>query len=259
MSRDISQILKDWDYLPDEISVRMVRGDDGREKVQMRVDLGVLQMDVDGRPDGMRPEGCESWLEYYEARARKQELAQPDAPGLVLGEEDCVRLWREAVQYYHRYLSFWHLERFDLCARDTARNLRAFAFVHGRAENERLKIQFDQWRPYVTMMNTRAVATPLVREGKLSQALELIEAGIGAIRDFLDEYGQTKRAGECVELVNLEQWHEEVLRQQRAKPPDAEDKADMAAHLRRQLNEAVAHEDFEEAARLRDEIRRLAE
>jgi len=257
MSRDISQILKDWEYLPDEISVRMVRGDDGREKIQMRVDLGVLQMDVDGRPDGIRPEGHESWLDYYEAQVRQQELAQADAPRLVLGEDECVRLWREAVQYYHRYLSFWHLERFELCARDTARNLRAFAFVRSHAENDRLKIQFDQWRPYVTMMNARAVATPLVRESKLAQALEVIESGIGAIRDFLDEYGQSKRAGECVELVNLEQWHEEVLRQQRAQPPDTKDKANLVAHLRRQLNDAVAHEDFEEAARLRDEIRRL--
>jgi excinuclease UvrABC helicase subunit UvrB len=109
------------------------------------------------------------------------------------------------------------------------------------------------------MMNTRALATPLVRDGKLAQALEVIEAGIGAIRDFLDEYGQTERSGECVELVNLEQWHEEVLRQQRIQPPNGEDKADLAAHLRRQLHEAVAREDFEEAARLRDEIRHLGE
>lgn len=259
MSRDISHILHDWEYLPDQVSVRMVRGDDGKERVQMRVDLGLLQMEIEGRPDGDRPEGRESWLEYYEAQARQQALDQPDAPALVLGEEACVRLWREAVQYYHRYLSFWHLERYDLCARDTSRNLRAFAFVRAHAENERLKMQFDQWRPYVSMMNTRALATPLVRDGKLAQALELIEAGIGTIRDFLDEYGQAERAAECVELVNLEQWHEEVLRQQRTQPPDGSDKADLAAHLRRQLSEAVGQEDFEEAARLRDQIRRLAE
>lgn len=259
MSRDISQILKDWDFVPDDVTVRLVHGDDGKEKVQVRVDLGLLQMEIDGRPDGTRPEGHESWLDYYEACARQQEAAQPDAPRLVLGEEECARLWREAVQYYHRYLGLWHLERFDLCARDTARNLRAFAFVRAHAEHDRFKLQFDQWRPYVTMMNTRARATPLVREGHLPQALEIVEAGIGAIRDFLDEYGQSPRAAECVELVNLEQWHEELLREQRQMPPDSQDKADLSAHLRRQLNEAVAREDFEEAARLRDQIRRLAE
>lgn len=253
MSGDISHILEDWEYRPDEISVRIVRGDDGRDKIQMRVDLGVLQMEMAGRPDGARPEDLESWLEYYEARARQRELAEEEA--LVLDEDDCVRLWREAVQYYHRYLSFWHLERYDLCARDTARNLRCFAFVHKHAANDRFKLQFDQWRPYVTMMNARALATPLVREKKFVEALEIVGAGIGAIRDFLDEYGQTDRAHECVELVNLEQWHEEIRGQQRATPSGVHD--DLLSNLRRQLAEAVQSEQFEEAARLRDEIRRL--
>ena len=36
---------------------------------------------------------------------------------------------REGVQYYHRYLAAFHLQRYDLVARDTARNLRLFAFV----------------------------------------------------------------------------------------------------------------------------------
>ena len=36
---------------------------------------------------------------------------------------------REGLQYYHRYLAAFHLERYDLVARDTERNLRLFAFV----------------------------------------------------------------------------------------------------------------------------------
>lgn len=252
MSRDISTILHGWPYQPDDISVRLVEGDDGREKIQMRVDLGLLQMEVDGRPDGEKPEGRESWLAHYESLARQRD--REGKTSLILGEEDCHRLWREAVQYYHRYLSFWHLERFDLCARDTARNLRCFAFVRRHAEHERFKVQFDQWRPYVAMMNTRAMATPLVRQEKFAEALELIESGIAAIRDFLDEYGQTERAGECVELVNLERWHAEIERQRRLATAAPED---IRSDLRRQLDEAVAREEFEEAARLRDEIRRL--
>jgi excinuclease UvrABC helicase subunit UvrB len=127
--------------------------------------------------------------------------------------------------------------------------------VRKHAQNDRFKLQFDQWRPYVTMMNARARATPLVRQEKFAEALEIVEAGIGAIRDFLDEYGQTQRAHECVELVNLEQWHEEIHRRQQATPSAVRD--DLLSNLRRQLEEAVASEEFEEAARLRDEIRRL--
>jgi hypothetical protein len=40
--------------------------DAGDECIQVRLDLGLLQMHVSGRPDGTRPMGFESLLEYYE-------------------------------------------------------------------------------------------------------------------------------------------------------------------------------------------------
>ena len=52
MSKDIAVILNGWDYNPDEVTVRRILGLDGRVKIQMRLDLGILQMEVDGRPDG---------------------------------------------------------------------------------------------------------------------------------------------------------------------------------------------------------------
>ena len=129
MSQDISRILKDWDYDPDEISARIVRGDDGREKIQLRVELGILQMEIDGRPDGARPENSESWLDHARKRQRLHDVSHPDGPPFRLNETQCMRLWREGVQYYHRYVAFWHLEQYGRCARDTARTLRLFAFV----------------------------------------------------------------------------------------------------------------------------------
>jgi len=257
MSKDISKILKGWDFDADEVSVRVVHGDDGREKIQLRLDMGLLQMEMDGRPDGQRPEGYESWLEYYQGKQRQHDEQNLDDPPFELDDGDCSRLWREAVQYYHRYLSFWHLDRYDLCARDTQRNLRLFAFAKQYAKGERNKFQFDQWRPYVTMMSARAVATPLVGEKEYGRALHVIEAGIDGIKDFLDEYGQTERADECVELAHLERWRDEVLRKAarsgRGRPEH------VLEGLRRQLQEAVARERFEEAAQLRDQIRRLTE
>lgn len=255
MSQDISRILQGWDFDPDELMVRIVQGDDGREKLQLRLDMGLLQMEISGRPDGQYPEGHESWLDYYEHQQQLHEQATPENAPFVLEDADCARLWREGVQYYHRYLSCWHLERYDLVARDTARNLRLFTFVRTYATTERAKLQFDQWRPYATMMHARALATPLVQEEKYNPALQVIEAGIDAIRDFLDEYQQSERAEECVELVNLERWRDEVLQEKRR--AGVAEPGELAAELRRQLQAAVAEEDFEQAARLRDEIRRL--
>ena len=257
MSRDISKILNDWPFGQDDVTVRIIKGDDGRDKLQLRVDLGLLQMEMDGRPDGLRPERCQSWLEYYQQKQRAHDAANPDSAPFELQDEDCERLWREGIQHYHRYLAFWHLGLYDLCARDTRRNLDLFAFVRAYARNERHKLQFDQWRPYVIMMHTRAVATALLKADKCAQALVVIESGIDAIRDFLDEYDRSDQSEECAELVNLEQWREEVIiRQDRAGPTEP---VGAVAILRRKLREAIAAEEFEEAARLRDEIRRLCE
>ena len=64
-SKDIVPLLKGWDYEPGTINVRKINGLDGRQKLQMRLDLGLLQMELTGRPDGAKPHGFDSLLEYY--------------------------------------------------------------------------------------------------------------------------------------------------------------------------------------------------
>ena len=68
MNHDISQILDDWKYDPDS-NVRRIRGDDGVAKIQVRVDQGafqgILQLNLDGRPDGKRPHDRDFALDHY--------------------------------------------------------------------------------------------------------------------------------------------------------------------------------------------------
>jgi hypothetical protein len=259
VSRDISHILDGWDFEPKQIVVRIIAGDDGREKIQMRLDLGLLQMEVDGRPDGQRPEGCDSWLDYYRLQQQVHASANPDTAPFLLDEEACDRLLREGNQYYYRYLSFWHLQRYELCARDTNRNLKLFQFVREHARSDQDKRRFDQYRPYVTMMHSRAVATPLLELGDYETAVKAIDAGVRGIRRFLEEYEQSGKADQCRELVELEQWRDEIVaRQPRGlgPVPDPEPSSPLA-RLQLELREAVTNERFEEAARLRDEIRRI--
>ena len=253
MSKDISKTLEGWDYDPEGISVRIVMGDDGREKIQLRLDLGLLQMEFDGRPDGRRVAGCASWLDFYERQCKKQQADDADESPFVLETEDCQRLLREGVQYYHRYVSFWHLERYELCARDTSRNLRLFAFVRQYARHTKDKLQFDQWRPYVTMMHARAVATPLVGLRDYAAAVGAIDAAIEGIRGFLKEYDQTHNAENCSELDYLLRWRDEI----EEKTGDAIRPApyNPLVRLQEELELAVSEERFEDAARLRDTIR----
>lgn len=77
VSLDISSILQDWPHRPDDLTVRFVDGDDGRRKIQLRVDLGVLQMEIDGRPDGRRIHDAESWLDYHRQRPRHGTTTTP--------------------------------------------------------------------------------------------------------------------------------------------------------------------------------------
>ncbi len=276
MSKDISSILAGWQYDPANATVRIVDGDDGRDKVQLRVDLGVLQMELDGRPDGKQPEGFTSWLEYYEAQQETFDAANPDSASYELGGEDCERLWQESVQFYHRYLSFWHLKLFDLCQRDTSRNLRLFAFIREHVEDRQSILHFDQWRPYVILMHTRATAVPLLEKDNSVEALEMIDAAIKDVEDFLEEYEQTHRAEQCVELTELRRWRDQVITAMEQNAGQNAGRGDLESQdelqeldeqgepfseemLRGKLEEAVAAEQFEEAARLRDKIRRIAE
>ena len=126
----------------------------------MRIDLGLIQMELNGRPDGERPGGFESLLELYEAK-RAEVVAQGEP--FTLEADDCSALMREGLQYYHRYVSAFQLERYDLVARDTARNLRLFAFVARHAARQRDRIEFDRIGPTSSMMHARAKAAQALR------------------------------------------------------------------------------------------------
>ncbi len=111
-SLDLRRILAGWEYEPNQITVRKVTGDDGSIKIQMRLDLGILQMEVSGRPDGQRPHGFESLLAYHENRLQKHVDKNGTELGIELTPDECQGLREEAVQYYHRYLAEFVLEDF---------------------------------------------------------------------------------------------------------------------------------------------------
>src|SRR5690606_4336837 len=81
---DIDPVLREWAYEPGEISARIVKATDGRQVVQMRIEMGLLQMELEGRPDGERPEGFPSLLDYLQNRAML------DGTEWVLDEDECL-------------------------------------------------------------------------------------------------------------------------------------------------------------------------
>jgi hypothetical protein len=245
LSKDIASILAGWDLDPDELQVRIVAGDDGRDKLQMRIPLGLIQMELSGRPDGERVDGYESFLESCEAQAL---VAEELSEEYQLDSQACADLMREGVQYYHRYLASFHLQRYDLVARDTERNLRLFAFVVQHAPRKHDRLQFDRYRPYVTMMHSRAIAHQALLRHDHRAALAAIDEGIEGVRQFLRDYQQEENESECEELVFLLRMRKDVEGERPVGPVE---------RLEHQLSLAVALENYEEAARLRDQLERL--
>ncbi len=248
MSLDISSILKDWPYEPGQVTARKIRGDDGHEKIQLRLDVGILQMESAGRPDGRRPHGFESLYDYHAHRLEQhiQERGAPD--GFDLDERACEELRAESVMYYHRYLAEFVLEDFEAVERDTNRNLRLFDLCRTYAREESDRFVMEQYRPYVIMMNARARARISLRENRPKSGLAAVRQGIASIQSFYHDLGQDKLAAASTEIA--------VLRGL-AKEAEAKIPVDPMRQLRQKLNKAVRQEHYEEAAALRDEIRRL--
>src|SRR5256712_4081998 len=205
MSLDLNSILKDWPHENGNIKVRKIAGLDGREKLQLRVDLGVLQMEMIGRPDGQRPHNCESLLEYHQKRAAR---AEEKGEAYELTSEQCAELQQEGIQYYHRYLSLFQINDFAGVVRDTQRNLDLFTFVTEHTDRDELSWTLQQFRPYVLMMNTRAKASILLGQGKFAEAVAEIERGRDAIGDFFQDSNFPELVSKSSEIAFLNEWLE---------------------------------------------------
>ena len=245
MSQDLNDLLDGWPHEPGQIKVRKIMGSDGQEKVQLRLDLGLIQMEMEGRPDGTRPKGHESLLQYHQHRAAK---AGKDGEKYELSAEECGELQQEGIQYYHRYLSLFQMEDFTAVARDTERNLEMFGFVREHSDREDIIWAFDQFIPYVQMMKTRALASIELEKKKVEAALKEIDKGKELIVAFYNEHEQAEAAEKSAELSFLDEWSEEL----RSKRPISK-----IEKIRREMEMAVQQEAYERAAQLRDQIKAL--
>ncbi len=243
MSLDLNDLLRDWPHEPGQIKVRKVEGTDGREKIQLRIDLGLIQMETSGRPDGQRPHGAESLLAYHVARAKEKEAA---GETYTLSAEDCSELQQEGIQFYHRYIALFQLNDFPSVIRDTQRNLDLFNFVCDHAEKEELAASFEQFRPYVIMMNTRAKASIELEREDYVAAVRQIERGREKIVDVYSERNTPEMVTSSPEIAFLDEWIEEV----RAKRPLSK-----LEIMQREMDAAIATEAYERAAELRDAIK----
>lgn len=246
---DISYLLKHWEYDPNKVTVRLIEGFDKKPKIQMRLDLGILQMNYDGRPDGERPYGFDSLLEYYQHQLDIIYNDSDKDEQFTLNGNDCEALRNEALQYYYRYLSLFHLQEYEAVERDTARNLAVFDLIREYAEEDDDRYALEQYRPYVLMMNARAAAHRLLEMNRFEEAITRIKSAIKRINQFFSELGRADLAKKCSEILLLKKFAEEI---------EETWKTDPIGQLRQKMYEAVEREDYETAAKIRDEIKKIS-
>jgi hypothetical protein len=249
MNWDISRVLSKWDYQPGQVTVRRFKGRDGVEKLQLRVDLGILQMNADGRPDGKQPMGYPSLFEFQQARLLKH-VAEHEGTdtGFTLKAEDCAKLQVEALQYHHRYICLLQLSDFVGAVRDAERNLEVFAFAAKHAESEDLAWALQQFQAQAMMIHIRARAMQGLDTEDYQSAIEAVEQGVERLREFSRQHGRSGPGDGAAEVASLEAWLGE-LRSQRP--------LTRREQLERAMAEALRLEDYEKAAQVRDQLKVL--
>jgi len=247
MHYDISEVLKAWAY--DRLNnIRKIKGNDGKEKIQIRLPLGIEQFEIDGRPDGKRPYRKESLLEYYRARVEVYKKRRGTDEGFGLTREDCSRLYEEGLLYYYRYSLFFQLRDYERLVRDTQRNIGYFDFVKKYAVEEEDRIALEQYRPYIVRMNALGKGLAHIEKREYEEALRRIEEGIGAIDSLPDMENATFTYEKGRSLTLLRGMAKEILEK---RPLSEKEK------LQKKLQEAIEEENYERAAQLRDRIHEL--
>jgi len=248
MDNDIRPIIENWPYHPGKISVRKIIGEDHRIKIQMRLDLGLLHMEAAGRPDGTRPNDYENYLKYYQHELATYEKVNHTDIGFSLKPEDCKKLRDEALIYYHRYLACFILEDYDRVIDDTHVSMQIFDLCMKYASKRNDRFALEQYRPYVIMMNTRAKAQQAAKCKKIPLAIQHIRTGLKAIKTLFDDADQPEEYEYSAEVAILKQLGRKMQRKLPGNPERM---------LEEKLAKAIEGEKFEEAAILRDQLKKL--
>lgn len=242
VKQDIDFILENWKYQPGIAQARLVQAQDGRQVIQLRIDLGVLQMETSGRPDGANPHGHSTYYDYLKEQAR---LARKAGTNFTLSEEQCQDSDREFLQFYHRRSCWLALRQYALAVRDADHTLAFMDFIKKHSPSEEYLHAHEQYRGFVLFQRTQAAAALEVENNAPERAINEIHAGIERMRDFLAFYQREEELEEDRMVQHLRQI-EATLRQQ----------FQIDSTLEEQLRKAIEEEDYERAARLRDALKK---
>ncbi len=249
MNPDIHSLVSDWLATAGKRPSRVLETPDGQRFLQLRIEQGILQMLPDGRPDGLRYGEFESALEFFRAGAR---AAQPEL------DTAWSELYRELRQLNYRRVAAMELmggeddesdppasgdqEWLQRALRDTRACLEILDLFDS---SQRSEVHGDLLlRASLLLNQARLASRDAVRSGDPDAAIDFLEDGREALLRLAIESGEDEDAASREPSV---QYLEQLGRRLR-------ERHGLSRTLREQLADAVEHEDFESAARLRDRM-----
>jgi UvrB/uvrC motif len=249
MRRDLDDVIQGWPYNPEpgEHLAREVRARDGRMVLQVRIELGVLQLEVAGRPDGLRPHGFVTYLDYLRHNAAGRGLAPGGkSPPWMMTAHQCAEADREFIQFYHRRIAWLALRRHEKAIGDADHTIALMDFVRRHVEEEDYIASHEQFRGIVLFHRTEAAIAVALERHRPEEAIDALRDGVERLTTHQRTWWEEHEPTESPNLALVDQLRLYEL--------DIRKKFAVEKTLREQLDEAVAKEDYEQAARLRDQI-----
>jgi hypothetical protein len=237
-NQNLDRLFDQWPYEPESVKVRMVRGSDGRQVIQMRVDMGLLQLETEGRPDGQRPHGFSSYYDYLLGEQLRD-------PSFVLSDKQCVEADREFVQFYHRRVCWLTLREFRHAVDDADHTLALMDLCREHSPDEQWAMAHEQYRPFVLFHRVQAAALNQLEDGTPEAAIAELNGGLQQLREVFAEHDAEEDFEEDELVVRLVELRESLREHYH-----------VGRTLEERLRDAVAREQYELAAKLRDELAR---
>jgi hypothetical protein len=237
-ARHLDDLLRSWEFDPTSLNVRLIKGKDDRDVIQMRVDMGILQLETTGRPDGELIESSETYLQHLQ-------MTRLENPEAELTEKDCNEIDREFMQFYHRRICWLRLQFYHRAVMDADHTLRLMDLCEEMSEDPEWISSHEQYRPFVLFHRTQAEALGELEENTPEEAIQAINRGLDTLREFFVKHEAEEHFDEDELIVRLVDLRESLRNEY-----------SVGQTLRERLDAAVEEEKYELAAQLRDELTR---
>jgi hypothetical protein len=163
----------------------------------------------------------------------------------VFSQEHCTEADREFVQFYHRRICWLALREYARAQHDADHTLEFMDFVRRHSPSTEYTDAHEQYRGFVLFQRTQAAAALQVEEDRPEQAIDEIRNGLDLLFGFFAERNP-----------ELDTESDDMVQHLRRIEAALREKYKIETTLQEQLDQAVASEDYEKAAQLRDALKR---